>query len=155
MKENTREIIKKEYVTEYVAYDGVVFKSKEECEKYEESAEMVLYTKYKPLVITRKTEDEIYNVGSCEYEIDVIKISKEEDIETLMRLYYIYNNYSSARTEERMQETRTRLTTYFNNEDIILVGRGCGYDKYDQFCFIGFLQEVINRITKMCNDKDS
>ena len=54
-----------------------------------------------------------------------------------------------------MQETRTRLTTYFNNEDIILVGRGCGYDKYDQFCFIGSLQEVINRITKMCNDKDS
>lgn len=155
MEERRLEFIKKEYITEYVAYDGAVFTCKEECEKYEESAEAVLYTKYKPLVMYRKSEYEIYNTGSDEYEIDIIKINDIEDIDILMQLYYIYNKYTSARSEERMQEIKTKLTTYFNNGDIIFIGRGCGCDKYDQFCFINSLKEVINHITEACNEENS
>ena len=155
MEEKRREIIKKEYITEYVAYDGTVFTCKEECKKYEGSAEAVLYTKYKPLVICRKSECEIYDTGSEEYEIDIIKINDIKDIDILMQLYYIHNNYPSARSEEKMQEIKTKLTTYFNNGDIIFVGRGCGYDKYDQFCFINSLQEVINHITKTCTEHEA
>lgn len=41
MKENKREIVKKEYVTEYIAFDGETFRDASECKKYEASAQAV------------------------------------------------------------------------------------------------------------------
>ena len=155
MKEHKIEKTKVEVTYEYEAMDGSIFKSKEECKKYEESAKMVLYTKYKPLVICRKTEEEIYNAGSCEYEIDIIKINTVEDIDILMQLYYLYNTHSSARTEENMQKIRTKVTNYYNNGDIVFIGRGCGYDNYDNFCFINSLQEVINHLNKVVTENET
>lgn len=155
MQIETKEIIKKEYVNSYVAIDGSRFNSEAECKKYEESAKMVLYTKYKPLIICRKTEEEIYNTGSCEYEIDIIKINTVEDIDILTQLYYLYNTHSSARTEENMQKIRTKVTNYYNNGDIVFIGRGCGYDNYDNFCFINSLQEVINHLNKVVTENET
>lgn len=41
MRENKREVIKKEYITEYIAFDGETFSDASECKKYEASAQAV------------------------------------------------------------------------------------------------------------------
>ena len=77
MKEIKEEIIKKEYKITYEAIDGVLFNSAEECAKYEQSANMVLYAKYKPLVLASLTEYELCGTGSEEYTIDTVRLKKE------------------------------------------------------------------------------
>jgi hypothetical protein len=93
MKEHKLEKINVQVTYDYEAIDGVIFKSKEECEKYEESAKMVAYSKYLPLVISRKSEFAIYNTGSEEYAIDIIKITELEDIDIILQLYSLYHPY--------------------------------------------------------------
>lgn len=149
MKEIKEEIIKKEYKITYEALDGVMFNSSEECYKYEQSAKMVLYAKYKPLVLATLTEDELYGIGSEEYTIDTVKLEKESDIDTILQLYSLYrgNRYS----EEEMANTREKVKSYFTNSDIIFIGRGCSYDDYDSFYIMGSLSSIIANITEKAN----
>ena len=150
MKEHKIEKTKVEVIYEYEAMDGSIFKSKEECKKYEESATMVVYSKYKPLVIARKKEYAIYQTGSDEYEIDIIKIKQTEDIDTLLHMYSLY--HPSYNKDDIAQE-RIRLEKWFSDGEIVFIGRGCGYDNYDSFEFIGTMNEVINHIIKACNEE--
>lgn len=149
MKEIKEEIIKKDYKITYEALDGVVFDSMEECAKYEQSAKMVLYAKYKPLVIASLTEDELYGTGSNEYFIDTVRLKTESDIDTILQLYYLYrgNRYST----EEMANTREKIKSYFVNSDIIFIGRGSSYDDYDQFYLINSLSNIIANITEKAN----
>lgn len=152
MKEHKIEKTKVEVTYEYEAMDGIVFKSKEECRKYEESAKMVVYSKYQPLVISRKSDYEIYNTGSEEYEIDIIKMHDSEDIEILLQLYSLYH---PSRNEKDVLQERNRLNEWFSNNEIVFVGRGCKYDNYDCFEFIGTMNSAINHIKKACNEEES
>lgn len=152
MKEHKIEKTNIQVTYEYEAMDGLIFKSKEECIKYEESAKMVLYSKYLPIVIIRKSEYELYGAGSEEYEIDIIKIHDFEDIEILLQLYSLYH---PSRNEKDILQERNRLNEWFNNNEIIFVGRGCRYDNYDCFEFIGTMNSVIDHIKKACNEEKS
>lgn len=149
MKEIKEEIIKKEYKITYEAIDGVLFDSQYECDQYEKSAKMVLYAKYKPLVLATLTEDELYGVGSENHTIDTVKLKKESDIDTILQLYSLYkgNKYS----EEEMANTREKVKSYFTNSDIIFIERGCSYDDYDSFYIIGSLSSIIANITEKAN----
>jgi hypothetical protein len=111
---------------------------------------MVLYSKYLPIVITRKSEYELYEAGSEEYEIDIIKIHDFEDIEILLQLYSLYH---PSRNEKDILQERNKLNKWFSNNEIVFVGRGCGYDNYDCFEFIGTMNEAINHIKKACNEE--
>lgn len=150
MQIETKEIIKKEYINSYVAIDGSRFNSEAECKKYEKSAKIVAYSKYLPLVIFRKSEYEIYGAGSEEYEIDIIKIEQFEDIDTILQLYSLYHPYRDGR--DVLQE-RDRLNKWFDDREIVFIGRGCGYDNYDGFEFIGTMNDIINHIIKACNEE--
>lgn len=152
MKEHKIEKTKVEVIYEYEAMDGSIFKSEEECKKYEESASMVVYSKYKPLVIARKKEYAIYQTGSDEYEIDIVKIKQTEDIDTLLHMYSLYH---PSRDVKDLSEERIKLNTWFNNNEIIFIGRGCNYDNYDDFEFIGTMNSLINDIKKACNEEES
>jgi hypothetical protein len=143
----TKEIINTTKSYEYVAIDGTIFKDRAECEKYEESAKMMLYSKYQPLVIHRKSEEELYGTGSCEYEIDIVKIKEHKDIDTLIQLYCLYNNRKN--TEEVTNE-RSRLGQWWANQDTLFIGRGCAYDNYDCFYFIGTMENTIEHIKEQC-----
>lgn len=153
MKENIREIIKKEYTTEYEAVDGIIFIDKEECLEYEKSARMVVYAKYVSLVLARKTEYEIYHAGSEEYEIDIVKLKTMEDVDIVLQLYCLYNH--CTKEDDRIVTLANRLTSYLQNDDIIFIGRGDYYSRYDSFYIINSLQEVINHITESCNEEES
>lgn len=149
MKEHKIEKTNVEITYKYEAIDGSIFKSKEECQKYEESAKMVAYSKYLPLVIDRKKEYAIYQVGSEEYEIDIVKINQLEDIDIILQLYSLYHPYRDVKD---LSKERVKLNTWFNNNEIVFIGRGCNYDNYDGFEFLGTMNDLINDIKKACNE---
>lgn len=149
MRIETKKIIKKEYVKSYVAIDGARFNSEVECKKYEESASMVAYSKYEPLISFKKSEYEIYNVGSDEYEIDIVKIKQTEDIDILLHMYSLYH---PGYNKDAIAQERVLLEKWFSDGEVVFVGRGCRYDNYDCFEFIGTMNEAINHIKKACNE---
>lgn len=150
MKEKIIEKTKVEITYEYEALDGRIFKDKSECKKYEESAKMVVHSKYQPLVIARKTEYEIFNTGSEEYEIDIVKMSKPEDVDIIIQLWCLYNNKS----ESQVLEERNKLYDWYTANETILIGRGSSYDNYDSFWFIDTVSNIVNHIIKACNEEN-
>lgn len=69
----------------YQATDGKVFNSKEECEKYEKTAEMVIYNDFKQLMVGGDVFAECslwenYGYGSEEYEYAIIDIKNADDL---------------------------------------------------------------------------
>lgn len=145
MKEITKE--KKSTYTVYQAVDGTEFNSKEECQKYEDTAKCLLLTKYKPLVKRTVNEYGIFNTGSDEYMIDILQyLSSESDIDILIQLHRLY--CSRKLNDEYYVDMRNKLEKCLKNRDIVLIGRGTEYDGYDNFFILTTLQEVTDNITK-------
>lgn len=146
MKEITKE--KKSTYTVYQAIDGTEFNSKEECQKYEDTARCLLLTKYKPLVKRTVCEYDIFNTGSDEFMIDALQhLSSESDIDILIQLSRLY--YGNRNVDEDFYDNmRSNLEECLKNKDIILIGRGTEYDGYDNFYILATLQEITNNITK-------
>lgn len=146
MKEITKEM--KSAYTVYQAIDGTEFNSKEECQKYEDTAKCFLLTKYKPLVKRTVSEYDIFNTGSDEYMIDILQcLSSESDIDILIQLNRLY--YSGRKLDDDFYDNmRSKLEKCLKNRDIVLIGRGTEYDGYDNFFVLTTLQEITNNIIK-------
>lgn len=146
MKEITKE--KKSTYTVYQAVDGTEFNSKEECQKYEDTAKCLLLTKYKPLVKRTASEYDIFNIGSDEYMIDILQyLSSESDIDILIQLDRLYCGGKKL-NDDLYNNMRSRLEKCLKNRDVILIGRGTEYDGYDNFFVFTTLQEITDNITK-------
>lgn len=144
MKEVTKE--KKSTYTVYQATDGTEFNSKEECLKYEDTVKCMLLTKYKPLVKRSDSEYNIFNTGSDEYMIDILHpLATKPDIDILIQLCRLYN---SNRKDDYYDNIRNKLKECLKTKDIILIGRGTEYDRYDNFFILTTLQEISIRIIK-------
>ena len=128
MKEIQKET--KQYVTVYEAVDGTEFTSKEECKKYEESAQCVLMTKYSKLVIKSDTEWELFGVGSDESIVDVVRLNNEHDVNMILQLIALENPNISSKQPEWLIEKDKRLTTALKEDSLVFIGRG-----YEQDCF--------------------
>lgn len=83
-----------EEVTGYEANDGTWFKTAEECKKYEESAEGVINTQFRQLVVgdvfTETCIWEDYGFGNDEWEMCVIEIKDVNDLEIANRYYKLH-----------------------------------------------------------------
>lgn len=90
MREITTEKIITE-VTGYEAGDGIVFKSKEECEKYEQSAEYVLRQGYVKHIVAQTNEYDLFDYGCEDSNIDVLEINTREDLDEINRYIYFKN----------------------------------------------------------------
>ena len=67
--------------TRYIADDGTVFLSQEECMKYEKSALFVTKSKLK---LIANTDEEEFSVGSCcENKVEVFDVQTQEDLDNL------------------------------------------------------------------------
>lgn len=148
MKEIQEEIIKKSYVTKYEAIDGTIFEDREECKKYDNSARAVLLSKYQPLVLGRYTEEDLFNIGSCEYSMDVVKITNESHVELILQLIILFNPHLK---DEEIDKNREILSKVCYNNDIIFIGRGCDYDNYDGFWIFNSLTGFLNDVLKKCD----
>jgi len=67
--------------TKYIADDGTVFYSQEECVKYEQSALFVAKSKLK--VIANTNEEEMTGSGCYGCEVDVFDVQTQEDLDNL------------------------------------------------------------------------
>ena len=149
MKEIKEEVIHKSYVTKYEALDGTVFDSSEECQKYEASAKCVIVTKYKEIEIKMVSEYELFDTGSEDYFIGIVKPRDEDDIDLLLQVYSFFNQH---RTEEyHLQEVLKVFRKAVETKDYLLIGRGYNYEEYDSFWVLGTLTDRLNTIIKICD----
>lgn len=118
------------YKTIYEAIDGTEFMSKDECRKYEESAQCVLMAKYNKLVTKSDTEWELFGVGSDESIVDVVRLNGEQDVDVILQLIALENPTISSKQPEWLIEKDKRLTTALKEDSPVFIGRG-----YEQDCF--------------------
>ena len=80
MRENevkeTREVVVR---TEYVAEDGTVFRSEEECKKYEESALFAISKELKRLTKDNTSQSEINDNFSYDDTVEIFDVQTERD----------------------------------------------------------------------------
>lgn len=131
MKELTKEVVTKE-ITGYEASDGKVFRSKEECEKYERTSDCVIKTAFEKLVIAENSEYRLfegYGCGSEEWRIVLIHINNADELRAA-------NMYSQICNHKNC----------FNDSHIgkeIIVATGDGYDSW---CYVyGTIDELADK----------
>ena len=146
MKEISKEIIRKEYKTIYIATDGSEFCDGNECENYEKSTMGVLNSHYMELVTKSMTEEDLNKTGSCENTIEIVKITDTDDIDVVAQLYCLIHSYEKS--TEYVDRVRELCKTALKTRDFLIVSRG--YD-YDNFWVIDTLTDYLNYILKQCD----
>lgn len=117
MKEIKKERVVFDY--EYEAYDGSIFKTKEECIKYEETAQCVIIKKFNDLIEYSSNECSLFNCGSDDYIIDFVKPKTQDEADTIMQMLEFCNT-NDTRTRKLIKEAQ-------ENNDYLLIG----HDTYD------------------------
>lgn len=148
----SRERVQKSVYNVYIANDGTEFQDKEECKKYEESAEGVLMAKIKHLVVKDISEEEFWGFGSCDNTVWVIKAESQEDVDTIMQAYFLMN--PSAKRDEnkdRTERARAMAQRSFVEKECLFVGRGW---EMDCFWFIGTPSTMKEDLDKFCVKKE-
>lgn len=130
MKEIVKERTKVETYSMYQAADGTVFDTKEECEKYEQTARFVLNTKFKRLVVKETTEWDLFHAGSDENIVYAVRLEKEADADTVMQLYCHDNSWINQSEENYKEKTYNLIFSAFVNGDILFVGENCDGEIY-------------------------
>lgn len=85
------ETIEKLVRTEYIAEDGTIFRSEEECKKYEESALFAISKELKRLDNKKNGASEYDIYGECSEEclVEIFNAETERDIENIRRYVYL------------------------------------------------------------------
>ena len=131
--------IKKErtvFDCEYEAYDGSIFKTKEECVKYEETAKCVIRKKFNDLIEHSSDECSLFNCGSDDYIIDFIKPNTQDAANAIMQMLELYNA-NDDRARKLIKEAQ-------ENSDYLLIGHN-SYDE-DYYYILGTRTSVLNNI---------
>ena len=128
----------------YVATDGTEFYNREQCKKYEESAKGMLLTKYRDMYLLKSiTEYDLFNCGSKEYTIDIVKVETSEAVDLILRLLLLFRENKDD-TEARRRNWLHQLQECQTNDSVLLIGRG--YDCDDDFSLLGDLNSRLNQI---------
>ena len=101
------ETIEKLVRTEYIAEDGTVFRSEEECKKYEESALFAISKELKRL--TEKdcvSQNDINDNLSYDDMVEIFDVQTERDLENLRRYLYLKMRKNGA-SEDSVKECFT------------------------------------------------
>lgn len=140
----------KETVSKYVweAIDGTQFSNEAECKKYDNSAEAVLLANYNSLIINSFDEETLFNCGSCDYIIDIIKISSKEQINMIMQLVCLFNPYI-AQDPMRYVHFEAICLKAIKNDDYLFIGRG--YERKEGFWILDIMMDRLNHILKKCD----
>lgn len=90
MKKNEiKQTIEQVVRVEYVAEDGTVFYSEEECKAYEESALFAVSSKLKRLTTEWTSIYQLNEESSEECELEIFDVQTESDLENLRRYLYL------------------------------------------------------------------
>ena len=144
MKEIKKEIIRKDYTYQYESFDGNLWDTKEECEKYEKSAEGVLKLKFQELIVDKANAWSLMR-GYEDNDVIGLKLTKEEDKDTVLQLYLLLNPHllnDSERYKEWLEQYRSYINEAFEKKDLLLMGTNCEGDYY----FIGPRNKFIENL---------
>lgn len=119
MKEIKKEIIN--YVTKYQSFDGLEFNSKEECEKYENSAKGIVRSRFLKLVV-RDIDEYALFFGNEENTVYYVQFREEGDIDTFLHYMYLVNPWLLQDDYKSQRESMIELSRKaFNNDEPLLV----------------------------------
>lgn len=135
-------------VRKYEATDGTLFNYRADCQTYENSAKCVMLSKYVDLIVKTDTEYNIYGAGSEEYKIDIIKLKSIDDIDLILRLWVLHNEYI-GKDYNKINDMHSKLTTALEDNSFFFIGRD--YDN-DTFWPLNSLNNVIEHIVTFCDD---
>ena len=130
----------KTYIRKWEAKDGTQFNSREDCEKYENSAKCVVLAKYNDFIITVSNAYEIFRIGSEDCRIDVVRVPDEKAIDAIFQAFCFFRDWVS---DEGKEDVRNTIIRAWNYSDFLLIDRG--YD-LDNFYVIGTLDEIVEQI---------
>lgn len=95
-----------EEITGYKAFDGTEFKTKEECEKYEETASAVIKKRFMETCIKHIIEDSVVtgeggdffeaSVGDC-YSSAIVRIENEEELKIALMYQELIGSHAKRR----------------------------------------------------------
>ena len=148
MKEIKEEV--KSYNIKYEAIDGTIFYNKEECETYEKSAKAVIRTKFKKLVLDESDEYNLFDMGSDDDTVYVVKMSKPQDADVVKQLYMADNGWFAETEENKRYIDRAfgLIDRAYEEKDILFVGEsydGEIYIKTTRNAFIEHLTSLYNK----------
>ena len=154
MKE-IKEEIKREVVDTHIYYeaiDGTRFVSKDECEKYEASANCVLKSRLKKLEVYRTNEWELFR-GDEENVVIALRPTSQADVDTIMHAFLMDNPYF-ARDEEKpkkwLAERQSMADKALEDKDILLMGLNCNGELY----FLDTRNNYIERLNNLDRPKE-
>lgn len=105
--------------TEYIAEDGTVFRSEDECKKYEESALFAISKELKKLTKDGTSQSEINDNFSYDDTVEIFDIQTERDLENLRRYLYLKarnNGASESSVNDCFKSTDGKRNSYvFSN----------------------------------------
>ena len=153
MKEIIKDKTIVEHYTVYQATDGTEFRDKVECEKYEQTAHAVVRTKFLKLVVEESSEYDFFGVGCDDNTTYAIKMNSQEDVDTVLQLYYLDQPYV-LRDEEgpkRLKEkTFNLVNTAYQEKDILFVG-----ENYEgEICLINTRNGIIRNLLNIDKPKE-
>lgn len=134
--------------TQYQANDGTLFLNEKDCQDYEKSLLGILMAKYSKLNKKSFTESSfLYDIfGNDEYEIDIVKINKKEDIDIIIQLcLYYYPN----KDQDRINYDYDKLLKALEEENTIIIGKGTDYEP--NFYILCDSKSFIKNITNAVN----
>lgn len=141
MKQINKEVTS--YKTVYVAVDGTEFDSKEECVKYENSAQGVLRDKFNKLVV-REIDAYSLMFGNEDCTVYYVQFREESDIDALMQYCYLCNPWMLQDAQEKNRlEDLAMARKAFNNDEPLLLGN----DYEGHIYFMGPLSEIVANIS--------
>ena len=130
----------KTYIRKWEAKDGTQFNSREDCEKYEDSAKCVILTKYKDFVIKESDEYHFFGVGNEDCQVDVVRVPNEKAIDVIFQAFCFFRDWDS---DENKEKARKIITNAFEYNDFLLIGNDY---ELNNFYIIGTLSDVIEKI---------
>lgn len=151
MKEIKKEIVKKEYFYEYESFDGQMFNTKEECEKYENSAKGVILQKIHNCIVGEEHDAWELMGGYEDHKIVAIKVNTQEDADNLLQFYYLEHPWVLENggirecASNQVKRIQRMLDRALKEKDCILMGINCD----DEYYFINTRNAIIVNLTNV------
>ena len=146
MKEIIREHTHIEKYTVYQAVDGTEFDNREECEKYDNSAQGVLRGRLKPLIVNDKWNGWDLMGGNEDSQVIAVKVPHESDIDIVLQNYYLDQPWILQETHTSKKEKLVNTVNQaYKEQDVILFGINCD----DCLYLIDIRNNIIDRLNKL------
>lgn len=128
MKEITRT---KTEVVGYESTDGTYFDTKDECQRYEQSALCVVRGRIKEIALKSTTEYGLFEMGSVDCDLFVVIPKSKEDINLLNQLAILINGDDQRQVTDGAIGKTVFVYTGYNNDS----------------CWFDTLESLVRRIT--------